>query len=101
MLQSIHKLGKSQRTRILEATAIAAYQEEIELPKVTVLLCDNAPQFKLLTEKLALCWIHDGRHYKKLNPIVPEHQEKLDAFLKQYWDFYAKLLAFKSAPDSS
>lgn len=101
MLKSIHNLGKNQQTRIIEAAAIAAYQKETGLPKVTLLLCDNAPQFKLLTEELALCWVHDGRHYKKLNPIVPEHQTKLEAFLEQYWDFYAKLLVFKAAPDSA
>ena len=43
-------------------------------------MCDNAPQFKLLTEELTLCWIHDGRHYKKLNPVVPQHKTLRDAF---------------------
>lgn len=97
VLQPMH-VGPRQRSRILEALAIAAYHQDPEWPVVTLLLCDDAPQFKLLTEELALCWIHDGRHYKKLTPFVPLHQALLDDFLTQYWDFYARLLQFKQQP---
>ena len=38
-----------------------------------ILLCDDAPQFKIITEELALCWVHDGRLYKKLSPVIPHH----------------------------
>ena len=86
------------RTRIKEAAAIAAYHQETGHPVVKILLCDDAPQFKLLTEELALCWVHDGRHYKKLEPVVPLHARLLTAFLERYWDFYAQLLAFKAQP---
>ena len=90
--------GSRQRSRILEAAAIAAYHQETDLPVVKLLLCDDAPQFKLLSEELALCWVHDGRHYKKLNPIVPAHREKLEVFRRDYWEFYGKLLRFKQNP---
>jgi hypothetical protein len=90
--------GPQQRSRILEAAAIAAYHQETELPVVKLLLCDDAPQFKLLTEELALCWVHDGRHDKKLNPIVPSHREHLEHFRQDYWAFYGQLLAFKQTP---
>ncbi|WP_238360655.1 hypothetical protein [Iningainema tapete] len=49
---------------------------------VQALVCDDAPQFKLLTTELALCWDHVGRHYKKLRPMVAYHQKLLDKFLK-------------------
>jgi hypothetical protein len=39
-------------TRIKEAAAIAAYHKETGVPVVEVLLCDDAPQFKLLTVHL-------------------------------------------------
>ena len=74
------KHGPQQRTRIMEACAIAAYRENKEKPLIKILMCDNAPQFKLLTEELTLCWIHDGRHYKKLNPVVPQHKTLRDDF---------------------
>ena len=94
-------IGPRQRSRILEAMAIAAYHQDTEWPVVTLLLCDDAPQFKLLTEELALCWVHDGRHYKKLTPLVPLHQDLLDVFLTQYWEFYDQLLQFKQQPNEA
>jgi hypothetical protein len=96
--QHIPSLGPQQRSRILEAAAVAAYHAEVEHPVVRLLLCDDAPQFKLVTEELGLCWIHDGRHYKKLEPYIAYHRCLLDSFLKQYWDFYKQLLAFRGTP---
>ncbi len=92
------QLGPQQCTRLLEAAAIAAYHQETDLPVVKLLLCDDAPQFKRLTEELALCWVHDGRHYKKLNPLVPAHREQLESFRQDYWAFYGQLLEFKQTP---
>jgi hypothetical protein len=51
-----------------------------------------------VTEELGLCWIHDGRHYKNLEPCVAYHGQLLDAFLKRYWDFYKELLAYRQQP---
>ncbi len=95
----IIKPGPQQRTRIMEACAIAAYREQKEKPVIKILMCDHAPQFKLLTEELTLCWIHDGRHYKKLTPVVPLHDTLRDEFLTKYWLYYHKLLEYKEAPD--
>ena len=72
--------GKNSRIRIMEASAIAHYHSRTDIQIVFALLCDDAPQFKLITFELALCWIHEGRHYKKLQPVVPLYQEKLDDF---------------------
>ena len=98
LLDSIQP-GSQQRTRIMEACAIAAYREQTETPVIKILMCDDAPQFKLLTEERILCWIHDGRHYKKLNPVVPLHQSLLDEFLTKYWIYYHQLKDYKEAPD--
>jgi len=89
---------KSIKMRVLEACSIAAYHRMTNIPVVTTLLSDDAPQFKQIAYHHALCWIHDGRNYKKLRPIVPYHQEKLEAFLDRYWDYYAKLSEFKIKP---
>jgi hypothetical protein len=88
----------TQRQHILEATAIAAYHAQLEFPVIRLLLCDDAPQFNWLTGELALCWVHEGRHYKKLAPCVPHHQQLLAEFQKQFWDFYDELLAYRAAP---
>ena len=92
--------GKTSRARITEAAAIASYHSEIGVPAVKVLVSDDAPQFKLVTENQMLCWIHEGRHYKKLRPVVPAHQNKLEAFRKCFWGYYRKLHTYKQNPCS-
>ena len=91
---------KSTKMRVLEACSIAAYHRMTNIPVVITLLSDDAPQFKQITSQHAHCWIHDGRNYKKLRPVVPYYQEKLEAFLDRYWDYYGKLCEFKIKPDA-
>jgi Transposase IS66 family len=79
--------------RLVEAAAIASYRTRPD--HVRILVSDDAKQFRQLTDELALCWIHEGRHYKSLSPLVPWHQHQLDGFITQYWDFYAKLQAYR------
>lgn len=91
-------LGAQHRRYILEAAALSAYQAQQQFPVVQLLLADDAPQFKRVTEELATCWVHDGRHYKKLNPVLAHHRRKLDEFLVRYWDYYDQLLSYKLQP---
>ncbi|MDY0131002.1 MAG: hypothetical protein RBR63_12635 [Methanosarcina vacuolata] len=94
------RCGKTTKKKVLEACAIAAYHESTDIIHVvTALLSDDARQFKQVAYQHALCWIHDGRNYKKLRPIVPYHKEKLEAFLDRYWDFYGELREFRIKPD--
>lgn len=90
--------GKNIRTRIMEAGAIAAYHNRKDFPVVKVLLSDDANQFKKLTEEQALCWVHDGRNYKKLEPVVPLHKKELEDFRSEFWNYYRQLLQFKENP---
>lgn len=91
-------LGAQPRKWILDAAAVAAYHAQTEWPVVRLLICDGALQFTWVTEDLALCWIHEGRHYKKLLPYVPQHRRRLDNFLDAFWTFYDKLLAYRQGP---
>ena len=100
IIYSTPNKGKINRIRIMESGAIAAYHQQTDFPVIPILLTDDAPQFKLLTYEQALCWIHDGRNYKKLRPVVPVHREKLEEFLGQYWAYYGKLVRFKETPTS-
>lgn len=93
--------GPLQRQHILEATAIAAYHNQLEFPVIRLLVCDDAPQFNWLTDELGLCWVHEGRHYKKLAPCVPHHQQLLAEFQKQFWGFYDQLLAYRQQPSAA
>ena len=91
-------VGPQQRKWILDAMAVAAYHADVEFPVVRLLVCDDAPQFTLVTEELALCWVHEGRHYKKLMPAIPYHQALLEAFVQRFWTYYDPLLAYQEQP---
>jgi hypothetical protein len=92
------KGNQQVRTAIEHAAAIVYYRHQTLVPVVETIVCDDAGQFKLLTENLALCWIHAGRHYEKLSPVAARHVKLLDAFLDRYWDFYRSLQRYRAGP---
>jgi len=96
--EGLPKLNKQQRKIFLDAAAVAAYHAQKDYPVVRALVCDDAPQFNWLGREMMLCWIHDGRHYKKLMPVIPLHRELLDDFLKQFWEYYHQLLDYCQQP---
>jgi hypothetical protein len=98
MGEHLPDIGETQRKWILDALAVAAYHAQIEWPIVRLLVVDDAPQFTWVTHDLALCWIHEGRHYKKLTPWVEAHRKVLDEFLEDFWEFYDDLLAYRQQP---
>jgi hypothetical protein len=99
-LLDIHlpKLGSQQRTRIMEAAAIAFYHQQTDWPVVQTLVYDDAPQFKLLTDNIVFCWVDEGRNYKKLSAFIACHQKVLDKFLDDFWNYYRDLLPCQDSP---
>ncbi len=94
-------LGVQQRRWLLDAAAVAAYQRQVDWPVVELLLCDDAPQFKSVTHDLALCWVHEGRHYHKLTPVVSAHRVLLSDFRQRFWTYYHQLRAYQQAPSAA
>jgi len=92
------RLGPQQRTQILDAAAIGAYRVQEDVPVVNILVCDDAPQFKGLTPQLALCWVHAGRHFKKLAPYYTHHRTLVAEFLRAFWAYYHDLQAYRAHP---
>jgi Transposase IS66 family len=92
------KLGVNLRKRVKEALAIAVYRTQSTYPVTRLLLCDDAPQFNALTAELALCWIHEFRHYKKLRPRFAHHCHLLQDFGKRFWKLYHDLLDYRCSP---
>jgi len=90
--------NQQTRTAIEQAAATVYYQQQTVVPVVETLVCDDAGQFKSITGHLALCWIHAGRHYEKLSPVVSRHVESLKAFTEQYWDYYTSLQDYRAGP---
>jgi hypothetical protein len=95
------KLGHQQRKEIMDAAAIAAYWAETDWPVIKNLVCDDASHYNKLTRRMMLCWVHEGRPYKKLHPVVPLHRQLLDGFLGHFWDYYHELLAYKQSPSEA
>ncbi len=98
LVEHVPGLGEQTHKWVLDALAVAAYQAQEEWPVAQLLLCDGALQFSWVTDELALCWVHELRHYKKLTPTVPLHRQELETFLKGAWAFYRELLAYRERP---
>ena len=92
------RLNKQQLARIKEAGALTAYEAQTRYPVIPILVSDDAPQFHHLTTEQMLCWVHEGRHYKKLTPHVAHHRKLLDGFLKAFWAYYHQLQAYRADP---
>lgn len=87
---------KNNKRLITEAGAITYYRT---LPHtIKHLMADDAKQFNYLADHKALCWIHEGRHYKKITPFFKRHRLCVKAFLTRFWDFYRDLLNYKNNP---
>jgi hypothetical protein len=67
------KKQSTNRRIVLESTALAYYQQSEHY--IRYLITDDAPQFNKLALHQALCWIHEGRHYKKTQSFL-EHESK-------------------------
>ena len=99
--EHVPRLGPQQRAHVLDAAAIGAYRVQQDVPVVEILVCDDAPQFKSVTADLALCWVHVGRHFKKLTPLFAQHRALVDTFLTDFWAYYHDLQAYRTRPTTA
>jgi len=99
ILRQLFPNSKKQRTNrhlIREAAALIYYrQSEFALK---YLMSDDAKQFGEIAEHHALCWVHEGRHYKKLAPLCAVNQRIVEAFITEFWDYYHALKAYQANP---
>ena len=84
-------MSKSRETIM---TFLTAYLASLFI----VLVGDDAPQFKKIAERYALCWVHEERHYKKLNPVLERHKYELDCVRAEIWLYYDRLLDYRDCP---
>jgi hypothetical protein len=95
------KLSKQLDRQIREGLGLAYYHAQTEWPVVDLLVGDDAPQWEWLSPELSACWVHLGRHYKKLKPQNGYFQQVLEAFLTKFWEYYRQLLDYKGDPSPS
>ena len=70
-------------------------EDRLEIPLIT----DDAKQYYDLSEINCLCWIHEIRHYIKLNPYLGYHKRILEAFLAELFEFYRFMQLYKNNPN--
>jgi transposase IS66 family protein len=93
------KKHSTTRRIVLESAALAYYQQSEYV--IQYLMSDDAPQFNKLALYHASCWVHEGRHYKKLIPFLDINSAILKEFIGKFWDYYRELLAYKESPSEA
>jgi len=63
-----------------------------------ILISDNARQFWMVAYIQALCWVHEIRHYKKLEPWLKCNRDALEKFRIEMRGFWHLLKDYKSHP---
>jgi hypothetical protein len=94
----VPQVSQTDRKRVRETLVLAADRAAPDERMVQTLVCDDAPQFVGVTDTVQLCWVHEGRHYHKLDPCVPAHRRVLGRFRARFWRYYRKLLAYRDDP---
>lgn len=65
-----------------------------------IMVSDDARQFWNVVLVHALCWIHEIRHYRKLNPVIDYNRRILRDFISKLWVYYFELMKYKVSPTS-
>jgi len=86
---------------IKDGLAVTRYHSRLDYPVVQLLICDAAPVFNGLSSELALCWLHEARHYKKLLPQTGYAKRCYREFTSQFWDYYRELLDYRLKPSEA
>jgi len=53
---------------------------------------------RLLVDKKQLCWLHEIRHFLKLEPQVKINKQRLDKIISQLWEFYHQCQHYSRDP---
>lgn len=84
-----------------EGLALGAYQAQTTWRPVDVLIVDDAPQWRQISAEVGLCWVHEGRHYKKLLPVLDCFGRAVDGFMGRFWRYYRQLQEYQAAPEAA
>lgn len=96
--EHLPQLSNHQTKLVWNGLGVAYYHWQSEWPVVSLLVCDDAPQWEWLTAEMSLCWVHEARHYKKLTPHTPYFRQVLSVFSDKFWTYYRELLEYQLQP---
>ena len=92
------RLPVGQAKLLREGLALGAYHAQTAWHPVAILIVDDAPQWQQISPAIGLCWVHEGRHYKKLVPVVRCLARIQARFVGRFWRYYDQLQAYRAAP---
>ncbi|MDQ6740643.1 MAG: transposase [Actinomycetota bacterium] len=95
------RVPPGQAKLLREGLALGAYHAQTVWQPPTLLSVDDAPQWRHLSPVIGLCWVHEGRHYKKLVPVVGCLAGIAARFVGRFWRYYDQLRAYQAAPDAN
>lgn len=72
---------------------------ENDLLLVKILMTDDARQYQDITVLHILCWIHEIRHYLKLEPALKTNQKILENFMIKLKKYYHQLKKYRENPN--
>jgi hypothetical protein len=84
-------VGWSPKRRCGAACLLTLYHDSI-------LISDDAGQFKILGFLHALCWVHQERHITGLIPLTTRQRTAHSRALDAIWQYYQRLKAYRDSP---
>lgn len=80
------------------AALLMGWRYDPAVPTIQSLLSDDHSIYLGVTVEQMLCWIHELRHFKRLQPPFAIYQGEVERVLGEAWDFYRELEDYRRAP---
>jgi BMFP domain-containing protein YqiC len=94
-------VGDKTRRTLRELCALSAAWTQRPPLRQLKLHADDARHFDGLAPWRGLCWVHEGRHYAKLQPGQDEAAaEEVAAFRAYFWGLYREIECYRKAPNA-
>lgn len=91
-------LGKKHQNVLKTNCLLASNRKGLLGVNIKGIISDDAHEYKKISEKHQLCWIHELRHYRMINITTGLWREKLDAFFNKAWKLFEFMSSYKSNP---
>ena len=92
------KIKSSEHRRLVTEAALWANMLARDMEVNTVLISDDALQFKLLGFSHGLCWLHQERHLTGLIPLTDEQRAAQSRVRDAVWKYYQRLKRYRASP---
>jgi hypothetical protein len=87
-----------ERHQFWTAALLAGYRYDPAVPRPSCLITDDASIYDGLFPEMGLCWIHELRHLKELQPPFPHYERELRRVRRQAWALYRALERYREQP---